>query len=92
MSIDDFEPLAIIGRGAFGEVKLVRKREETTVSIPSARLRCMNDTSPGVADTSTTETSTKTAVTHEVYAMKAMLKEAMIVKNKVSWPTEYVIQ
>lgn len=50
----DFEPLAIIGRGAFGEVRLVRKREGDH---------------------------------YEVYAMKSMLKEAMIVKNQVRYIT-----
>ncbi|CAM9782039.1 unnamed protein product [Pylaiella littoralis] len=45
----DFEALAMIGRGAFGEVRLVRKRD-----------------------------------TGEVYAMKSMLKEHMILKNQVT--------
>jgi serine/threonine kinase 38 len=42
--------LSIIGRGAFGEVRLVRMRERFS---------------------------------REVYAMKSMLKEAMIMKNQV---------
>jgi serine/threonine protein kinase len=50
LSTDDFEPLTIIGRGAFGEVRLVRMRERFS---------------------------------REVYAMKSMLKEAMIMKNQV---------
>eukprot|EP00752_Nemacystus_decipiens_P012666 g11220.t1 len=45
----DFEALAMIGRGAFGEVRLVRKRD-----------------------------------TGEVYAMKSMLKDHMILKNQVT--------
>ncbi|CAM9922432.1 unnamed protein product [Scytosiphon promiscuus] len=45
----DFEALAMIGRGAFGEVRLVRKRD-----------------------------------TGEVYAMKSMLKNHMILKNQVT--------
>jgi serine/threonine kinase 38 len=45
----DFEPLAIIGRGAFGEVRLVRKRD-----------------------------------TREVFAVKSMLKEHMILKNQIN--------
>mmetsp|Transcript_614 Transcript_614/g.860 ORF Transcript_614/g.860 Transcript_614/m.860 type:complete len:560 (-) Transcript_614:77-1756(-) len=45
----DFEPLAIIGRGAFGEVRLVRK------------------------------TSTR-----EIFAVKSMLKEHMILKNQIN--------
>ena len=51
LTTDDFEPVATIGRGAFGEVKLVRMRERFS---------------------------------KEVYAMKSMLKEAMIMKNQVS--------
>ena len=50
LSTADFKTLAIIGRGAFGEVRLVR----------------MND-----------------RFSNEVYAMKRMLKEAMIMKNQV---------
>ncbi|CAM9204471.1 unnamed protein product [Choristocarpus tenellus] len=49
MSKSDFEPLAMIGRGAFGEVRLVRKRE-----------------------------------TGDVYALKSMLKDHMIMKNQVT--------
>lgn len=48
---DDFESLAIIGRGAFGEVRLVRMKDHST---------------------------------KEIYAMKSMLKENMIIKNQVS--------
>ena len=50
LTTDDFEPLALIGKGAFGEVRLVRMRERFS---------------------------------REIYAMKSMLKEAMIVKNQV---------
>jgi serine/threonine kinase 38 len=50
LSTDDFEPLALIGKGAFGEVRLVRMRERYS---------------------------------REIYAMKSMLKEAMIMKNQV---------
>lgn len=50
LSKDDFEPLTIIGRGAFGEVRLVRMKGKYS---------------------------------NEVYAMKSMLKEAMIMKNQV---------
>ena len=50
LTTEDFEPLAIIGRGAFGEVRLVRMRDRFS---------------------------------REVYAMKSMLKEGMIVKNQV---------
>eukprot|EP01041_Mallomonas_annulata_P008265 gene8265-17007_t len=50
LSVADFEPIALIGRGAFGEVRLVRMRERYT---------------------------------KEIYAMKSMLKEAMIMKNQV---------
>eukprot|EP01036_Dinobryon_divergens_P024063 gene24063-32478_t len=48
--IDDFESLSIIGRGAFGEVRLVRMKERFN---------------------------------KEIYAMKSMLKDAMISKNQV---------
>ena len=46
----DFESLAVIGRGAFGEVRLVRK---------------------------------KTKETNQIYALKSMKKEMMVVKNQV---------
>lgn len=48
MTKSDFESLAIIGRGAFGEVRIVRLKE-----------------------------------TGAIYAMKIMLKEAMVMKNQV---------
>ena len=48
LSTDDFESLAIIGRGAFGEVRLVRQK-----------------------------------TSGEVYALKSMVKEAMVRKNQV---------
>lgn len=48
LTTDDFEPLVIIGRGAFGEVRLVRKK-----------------------------------TSNEVFAMKSMIKEAMVRKNQV---------
>lgn len=50
LTTDDFDPLALIGKGAFGEVRLVRMRERFS---------------------------------REIYAMKSMLKEAMIIKNQV---------
>ena len=50
LTTEDFEPLAVIGRGAFGEVRLVRMKDRYT---------------------------------REVYAMKSMLKQAMIMKNQV---------
>ena len=49
LSPDDFEPLALVGRGAFGEVRLVRRRD-----------------------------------TREVFALKSMLKTAMVAKNQVA--------
>ena len=49
MSMADFEALALIGRGAFGEVRLVRERS-----------------------------------TREVYALKSMIKQAMVMKNQVT--------
>jgi serine/threonine protein kinase len=44
----DFDPLILIGRGAFGEVRLVRKKDSS-----------------------------------EIFAMKSMIKEAMVMKNQV---------
>lgn len=49
MTTDDFIPLRIIGKGAFGQVRLVKKKD-----------------------------------TGEVYAMKTMIKQAMVLKNQVS--------
>ena len=49
LTTDDFDPLVIIGRGAFGEVRLVKKK-----------------------------------ASGEIYAMKSMIKEAMVRKNQVS--------
>ncbi|CAM9778812.1 unnamed protein product, partial [Phaeothamnion confervicola] len=48
LTTDEFDPLAIVGRGAFGEVRLVRKKN-----------------------------------TREVFALKSMVKEAMVHKNQV---------
>jgi serine/threonine protein kinase len=50
LTTNDFEALALIGKGAFGEVRLVRMKERFS---------------------------------REIYAMKSMLKEAMIMKNQV---------
>jgi hypothetical protein len=50
----DFESLAIIGRGAFGEVRLVRRKDSLSSSGDK-----------------------------EVYAMKSMVKENMVMKNQV---------
>ncbi len=49
IKITDFESLALIGKGAFGEVRLVRQIE-----------------------------------TGNVYALKTMIKEAMVLKNQVA--------
>jgi serine/threonine protein kinase len=51
LSSDDFEPLALIGRGAYGEVRLVRMKERFS---------------------------------RDIYAMKSMPKESMIIKNQVT--------
>ncbi|DAZ95225.1 TPA: hypothetical protein N0F65_003460 [Lagenidium giganteum] len=48
LTVHDFQPLAVIGRGAFGEVRLVRQKD-----------------------------------TGEVFALKSMLKSAMVLKNQV---------
>ena len=49
LSTNDFESLAVVGRGAFGTVRLVRKKD-----------------------------------TGDVYALKSMIKDAMVIKNQVS--------
>ena len=49
IKIKDFESLALIGKGAFGEVRLVRKIESGNI-----------------------------------YALKTMIKEAMVLKNQVA--------
>eukprot|EP00949_MAST-11_sp_MAST-11-sp1_P005250 g5250.t1 len=49
VSVNDFESLAIVGKGAFGEVRAVKKRD-----------------------------------TGEIFALKAMVKTAMVVKNQVA--------
>lgn len=48
LAVGDFQPLVVIGRGAFGEVRLVRQRDSG-----------------------------------EVFALKSMLKSAMVMKNQV---------
>ncbi len=40
ITIDDFEPLAIIGRGAFGEVRLVRMRDNSSKDIYGQYFSC----------------------------------------------------
>jgi serine/threonine protein kinase len=50
LTTDDFEPLSVIGKGAYGEVRLVRMWE---------------------------------GAKREIYAMKSMVKEGMIIKNQV---------
>lgn len=54
MSVADFESLAVIGRGAFGEVRLVRRKGK------------MDDPHLG-----------------EIFALKSMKKEMMVMKNQV---------
>ena len=49
LSTNDFESMAVVGRGAFGTVRLVRKKD-----------------------------------TGDVYALKSMIKDAMVIKNQVS--------
>ena len=49
MTTNDFIPLTIVGKGAFGQVRLVKKRD-----------------------------------TGEIFALKTMIKEAMVLKNQVS--------
>lgn len=52
MSPADFESLAVVGRGAFGEVRLVRDKKKSNEPV-------------------------------EIYALKSMKKEMMILKNQV---------
>jgi len=49
LTTNDFEPLAVIGRGAFGEVRLCKKKDD-----------------------------------NEIYAVKSMIKDNMVLKNQVS--------
>ena len=43
MTIQDFENIAIIGRGAFGEVRLCRSKEGEIVAIKKMRKQEMLD-------------------------------------------------
>lgn len=52
MSPTDFEPLAVVGRGAFGEVRLVRDKRKKSEPV-------------------------------QIYALKSMKKEMMVLKNQV---------
>lgn len=52
MSPTDFEPLAVVGRGAFGEVRLVRDKRRNSEPV-------------------------------QIYALKSMKKEMMVLKNQV---------
>ena len=54
VTVSDFESLAVIGRGAFGEVRLVRRKGK-----------------PGDSQTG------------QIFALKSMKKESMILKNQV---------
>lgn len=56
----DFESLAVIGRGAFGEVRLVRRRGKK-----------------------------EDPATGQIFALKSMKKEMMVVKNQVSSSVAY---
>ncbi|KAH8093668.1 serine/threonine kinase [Aureococcus anophagefferens] len=53
---DDFEPVALIGKGAFGEVRLVRGAGTGLVGVD----------------------------TRELFALKSMMKNAMVAKNQVA--------
>jgi tRNA A-37 threonylcarbamoyl transferase component Bud32 len=54
ISVADFESLAVIGRGAFGEVRLVRRKGKKSDSYAG-----------------------------QIFALKSMKKEAMVIKNQV---------
>jgi serine/threonine kinase 38 len=54
VSVVDFESLAVIGRGAFGEVRLVRRKGSHTDSFAG-----------------------------QIFALKSMKKEMMVIKNQV---------
>eukprot|EP00562_Extubocellulus_spinifer_P013585 CAMPEP_0178556954 /NCGR_PEP_ID=MMETSP0697-20121206/9643_1 /TAXON_ID=265572 /ORGANISM="Extubocellulus spinifer, Strain CCMP396" /LENGTH=597 /DNA_ID=CAMNT_0020190007 /DNA_START=247 /DNA_END=2040 /DNA_ORIENTATION=+ len=64
----DFEPLAVIGRGAFGEVTLVR------------RCRSSNTTT---AATGGGNNAAESVAYGKVYALKSMNKDRMVRKNQV---------
>lgn len=72
INVDDFESLAIIGRGAFGEVRLVRKKgDPTSREVFGKRI----DTFP---------TTCFQFLSFLLKAMKSMLKQNMILKNQVN--------
>ena len=66
----DFESLAVIGRGAFGEVRLVRRKPPPNSSSPNGRPNGNNNNGNANYD-------------NRIYALKSMKKEMMVVKNQV---------
>jgi hypothetical protein len=69
MTKDHFEPLALIGRGAFGEVRLVRKKDRSSQDIYGKFDVCSRPS---------------TFVTCALVALKSMVKDHMIKKNQVA--------
>lgn len=68
LAVEDFELLKVIGKGAFGKVMLVRKKNNnTTNSFSQAANGNTSDTSVG----------------GEIYAMKVLKKAAVFAKNQV---------
>eukprot|EP00529_Nitzschia_sp_RCC80_P012261 CAMPEP_0113509540 /NCGR_PEP_ID=MMETSP0014_2-20120614/37636_1 /TAXON_ID=2857 /ORGANISM="Nitzschia sp." /LENGTH=570 /DNA_ID=CAMNT_0000405389 /DNA_START=143 /DNA_END=1855 /DNA_ORIENTATION=+ /assembly_acc=CAM_ASM_000159 len=77
ISTADFESLAVIGRGAFGEVRLVRSKPSkvrTSTTAPGG--------GAGGAPPPSGETDSS-AADIQIYALKSMKKEMMVVKNQV---------
>jgi serine/threonine kinase 38 len=75
MRVEDFEPLALIGRGAYGEVRLVRRQDRSSKELYGtfAVQRCIK-----LLLTSTS------FLRCDYSALKSMVKHHVIKKNKVA--------
>lgn len=74
VTIDDFQLLRVVGKGAFGKVMLVRRKKRspshTTTSSPAHRGTATYDASPS-------------SHSGKVYAMKVIKKAAVFARNQV---------
>ncbi len=69
----DFESLAVIGRGAFGEVRLVRRKPSpNSIANTNASANNAHNRPNGYNNN-----------TNRIYALKSMKKEMMVMKNQV---------
>ena len=71
ISTGDFESLAVIGRGAFGEVRLVRSKPKAAAPAAQAQQQQQQQQAPQGTEPV------------EIYALKSMKKEMMVLKNQV---------